>query len=168
MDRCDECGFVYDLSEAPEAGPTVVAFAGRFADLLGSPGVDLRTRRRSEVWSPLEYACHVRDVLLVQRERVLAARRVDRPVATPMGRDERVDHDGYAEQDPAAVSRQLADAAALFANVLARLGPGDWDRTMAYTYPQRTDRPVRWVAVHSVHEMRHHLLDAERQLNLEV
>ncbi len=46
-----------------------------------------------------------------------------------MGRDERVDHDGYADQDPAAVARQLVDAADLFANVLdrlaaRRLGPG--------------------------------------------
>ena len=164
MDRCDECGFVYDLSLAGEAGATVIARAGEFGELLGSPAADLRIRRKPDVWSALEYACHVRDVVLVQRERVLAARRVDRPVATPMGRDERVEHDGYAEQDPAAVARQLADAAALFANVLARLGPDDWDRTMSYTYPQPTDRPVRWVAVHTVHEMRHHLLDARRQL----
>jgi DinB superfamily len=164
IERCDECGFAYDLSMASDAGAGVVALAGQFGDVLRSPGADLRTRRTPEVWSPLEYACHVRDVVLVQRERVLAARRVDRPVATPMGRDERVDHDGYAEQDPTDVARQLADAAALFANVLARLAPDDWDRTMSYTYPQPTDRPVRWVAVHTVHEMRHHLLDARRQL----
>jgi DinB family protein len=164
MDRCDECGFEYDLSQALDAGPAIVAFAGEFRDLLADPGADLRARRQPEVWSPLEYACHVRDALLVQRERVLAARRVDRPVNTPMGRDERVEHDGYAEQDPDDVARQLADAAAMFANVLARLGPGDWDRTMSYTYPQRADRSVRWVAVHAVHEMRHHLLDARRQL----
>jgi hypothetical protein len=164
MERCDECGFEYDLSEAQEAGPSVVAFARRFGDVLAEPGADLRTRRQPEVWSPLEYACHVRDVLLVQRERVLAARRLDGPRAEPMGRDERVEHDGYAEQDPNDVARQLGDAAALFANVLARLGPGDWDRTMSYTYPHRADRSLRWVAVHAVHEMRHHLLDARRQL----
>ena len=78
------------------------------------------------MWSPLEYGCHVRDVLLVQRERVLAARRMDRPTFDPMGRDERVEHDGYAEQDPACVVVQLEEAAFLFANVLARLGPDDW------------------------------------------
>jgi hypothetical protein len=80
-----------------------------------------------------------------------------------MGRDERVVHDGYAEQDPAAVARQARDAAALFANVLTRLGP-DWERTVAYNYPVRTERSLRWVAVHTVHEMRHHLLDVRRQL----
>jgi hypothetical protein len=164
MDRCEECGFTYELSEAAEAGPAVVAHAAELGDVLGSPGADPRTRRKPDTWSPLEYACHVRDVLLVQRERVLAARRVDRPSFDPMGRDERVEHDGYAEQDPTDVARQLADAAALFAHVLARLGPDDWDRQVVYNYPRRTDRPLRWVAVHTVHEMRHHLLDVRRQL----
>ena len=40
-----------------------------------------------------------------------------------MGRDERVDHDGYAEQEPDDVARQLTVAAQLFANVLGRLQP---------------------------------------------
>jgi hypothetical protein len=164
MDRCEACGFEYDMSEALGAGPAVVAFAGELGDLLGAPGCDPRTRPEADTWSPLEYTCHVRDVLLVQRERVLAARRVDRPSCDPMGRDERVEHDGYGDQDPTDVARQLADAAALFANVLARLGPDDWDRQVVYNYPRRTDRPLRWVAVHTVHEMRHHLLDVRRQL----
>jgi hypothetical protein len=167
MDRCDECGFEYELSKASDAGPAIMAFADQFGGLLAAPDVDVGARGEPDVWSPLEYACHVRDMLLVQRERVLAARRIDGPVCEPMGRDERVEHDGYVEQDPADVARQLGDAAALFANVLARLGPDDWDRTMSYSYPERTDRPVRWVAVHAVHEMRHHLLDARRQLDLE-
>ncbi len=38
------------------------------------------------------------DVLLVERERVLAPRRPDLPSLDPMGRDERVQHDGYGEQ----------------------------------------------------------------------
>jgi hypothetical protein len=166
-DRCDECGFEYVLSEAQDAGPAVVALAGRFGDLLAQPGADLRSRRKPDTWSPLEYACHVRDVLLVQRERVLAARRVARLTCEPMGRDERVEHDGYASQDPADVARQLADAAGLFANVLSRLGPDDWGRTVVYVYPRPTERPLRWVAVHTVHELQHHLLDTRRQLDLE-
>jgi hypothetical protein len=80
-----------------------------------------------------------------------------------MGRDERVDHDGYAEQDPGAVARQLADAADLFARVLARLDPEDWDRSVIYNYPTVSERSLRWVAVHTMHEVRHHLLDVRRQ-----
>jgi hypothetical protein len=38
--------------------------------------------------------CHLRDVMVIQRERVLLARRVDGAEALTMGRDERVDFDG--------------------------------------------------------------------------
>jgi DinB superfamily len=163
MDRCAECGFTYDLDLASESGSGIRAGAAEFGTLLtGDAGV--RERPKPEVWSVLEYACHLRDVLLVQRERVLLARRIDQPTPEQMGRDERVEHDGYAEQAPADVARQLTDAAQLFAHVLSRLGPADWDRTLVYHYPEPTVRPLRWVAVHTLHEVRHHLLDAHRQV----
>jgi DinB superfamily len=163
MDHCDECSFAYDLAQAPSSGPTIVGLVDELAAVQTDPAADLRTRRRPDSWSPLEYGCHMRDVLLVQRERVLAARRTNTPSFAPMGWDERVDHDGYAEQSPAAVARQARDAAALFANVLARLGD-DWERTVTYNYPAPFERSLRWVAVHTVHEMHHHLLDVRRQL----
>ena len=164
MDRCEECGFVYDLTRAEEAGAAIVASVTELAGLLRDGGPELCTRRAPQTWSALEYGCHVRDVLLVQRERALLARRSDRPVAEPMGRDERVDHDGYADQAPDDVARQLMDAARLFANVLSRLGP-DWDRTLHYTYPEPRERSLRWLAVHTLHEARHHLSDARRQVS---
>ena len=99
MGRCEECGFDYDLEEAVRAGPAIVEGVGEFAVMLRDEHADLRTRRQPQTWSPIEYGCHLRDVLLVQRERVLVARRIDRPSFDPMGRDERVEHDGYAEQD---------------------------------------------------------------------
>ncbi|MGH9190849.1 MAG: DinB family protein, partial [Acidimicrobiales bacterium] len=70
----------------------------------------------------------------------------------------------YAQQGARDVFRQLGDAALLFANVLARLGPGDWERKVLYRYPQPFERSLRWVAVHTVHEVRHHTLDVRRQL----
>jgi len=146
-------------------GDVIVASARELGDLLLIEALpDLRQRPAPEVWSALEYACHVRDVLLVQRERVLLARRADTPALEAMGRDERVEHDGYADQRPADVARQLADAARMFANVLSRLGADDWERTVIYGYPSPAERSLRWVAVHTLHEMRHHLLDVRQQL----
>ncbi|MCX5195570.1 DinB family protein [Streptomyces sp. NBC_00249] len=159
---CAECDFEYDLALAPTVSERAVDHAGAYAEVLSGEPAVLRLRPAPEVWSPVEYACHMRDVLLVQRERVLAARRLDRPVAEPMGRDERVDHDGYAEQAPADVARQLHDAALLFAHVLDRLSAADWDRTLTYSYPEPEERSLRWVAVHTLHELRHHLLDMRR------
>jgi DinB superfamily len=189
MDRCEECGFEYDLSEARRVGQSIVEGIAEFAVILRARDVDVAARPQPSTWSPLEYGCHLRDVLLVQRERVLAARRADRPSFDPMGRDERVEHDGYAEQDPDDVARQLTDAAQMFANVLNRLGPDqmgpdqmgpdqmgtdqmgtdqmgtdEWDRSVMYNYPQRSERSLRWVAVHTLHEIHHHLLDVRRQL----
>lgn len=165
MDTCSECGFGYEMGLASTAGAAIVDGVGELASLLTAADDDLRRRRRPDVWSSLEYGCHVRDVLLVQRERVLAARRTDRPSFDPMGRDERVEHDGYADQDPSAVARQLVDAGHLFVNVLDRLGPDDWHRTVMYNYPRRFERSLEWVAVHTLHEVRHHLFDVTRQVS---
>jgi hypothetical protein len=100
----------------------------------------------------------------MQRERVLTARRDNGFTPTTMGRDARVEHEGYAEQDPHDVARQLVDAASLFGNVLDRLGP-DWDNAMVYSWPAPRLRSLRWVAVHTVHEARHHLHDIRGQLD---
>lgn len=151
------------MTLAAEASATAHARAAEYASLLREDHEWLRLRTQPEVWSPLEYACHMRDVLLAMRERVLAVRRLERPTAQPMGRDERVLHEGYAEQNPADVSRQLVDAAQLFSNVLDRLPESDWDRTLIFPFPEQVERSVRWLAVHTVHELEHHLLDMRRQ-----
>jgi hypothetical protein len=165
MDRCLECGFTYDPDEAPVAGQAIGEGAAAVGEvLLGRAPEDLAKRRQADTWSPLEYACHLRDVLLVQRERVLAAQWADRLVCAPMGRDERVEHDGYGEQDPGDVARQLADAARLFTNVLDRLDDTGWSRALVYPFPEPVERSLRWVAVHTAHEVRHHLLDIRRQV----
>src|SRR5260370_17634842 len=86
-------------------------------------------------------------MLLVQRERLLAARRLDRPECQPMGRDERVALDGYAAQNPADVARQLGDAAQLFANDLDRLGGADPDRRVIFPSPRRAPRAPSSAAI---------------------
>jgi hypothetical protein len=162
-DLCAECGFRYDLADAPTAATDIRRLAGEVATVLKTPVYELVRRREPEVWSPLEYGCHLRDVLLVQRERVLQARRDNGFVCVTMGRDIRVEHEGYADQKPADVARQLVDAAMLFGNVLDRLGE-DWENEMVYSWPEPHRASLRWVAVHTVHEARHHLRDIRGQL----
>jgi DinB superfamily len=164
VERCDQCGFAYDENTATMAAAAIRAGAAQLTAILTDSPAGLPARPEPGRWSPLEYACHVRDMLLVQRERLLAARRLDRPECQPMGRDERVELDGYAAQNPADVARQLADAAQLFANDLDRLGAADWDRRVIYSYPRRAERSLRWLAIHTVHEVRHHLLDVRQQI----
>jgi hypothetical protein len=166
MTRCTECGFDYELADAKDFARLAAPFVDSYAALLRINNLErLQLRPSPYVWSPLEYACHVRDLLLVQRERVLAARRRDRPVAEPMGRNERVEHDGYNNQRPDDVARQLTDATLLLSNALIRLSRADWERTVIYTYPERAERSLRWVAAHTLHELRHHLLDIRQHLD---
>jgi hypothetical protein len=157
---CPDCGFVYDEARAPEAAARIRALARDVvAALTARDDGDVRRRPVPDVWSPLEYACHVRDVLLVQRERVLAMRRGFSGEASPMGRDERVEHDGYAAQRVSDVAVEVEHAALLFANVLDRVTPDDWNLTIGYQFPQPEQRSLRWVAVHTEHELVHHLHD---------
>lgn len=164
-EECAQCGFVYDLSKVATAVEAINERVGAAAAVLRDRDVDVRSRRHPEVWSPLEYGCHLRDVLLVQRERVLAALRTDRPDCAPMGRDERVVHDGYAQQEPVDVARQLADAAQMFGNALARLSDDDWNRTLLYHFPETSERSLRWVAMHTLHEAQHHVRDITHQID---
>lgn len=162
MDRCQSCGFTYELDRPAETAAVITATAQRIADILTERSADsLRARPDPETWSALEYACHVRDVLMVQRERLLAARCTDQPSPPPMGRDERVEYDGYNEQAPADVARQLVDAELLLTNALSRLSGDDRERTLIYSYPEPTVRTLSWLAAQTAHELVHHHLDIE-------
>ena len=182
MDECPGCGFevraivgrgasqgnplafAYDEDAAPGAADRIEVLAREIASVLrNTDAADLRWRPEPDTWSRVEYACHVRDVLLVQRERVVLARTVDQPEFTSMSRDERVEYDGYADQSPADVAVQVVEAARLFANILRRLDDDAWDRTVVYTWPVREVRTLRWVGVHTAHELVHHLDDMRRQ-----
>ena len=176
MDGCPECGFAameidlqqhaegepypwrYEDADSGSAGSQIRTACGAAADMLRSEG-DVRTRPAQGRWSSLEYACHIRDVLLIQRERVLRALRGHGDEPLPMGRDERVDDDGYNEQDPQNVAVQLEQSAILFVGLLDRLSEAEWTLEVTYAFPQASMRSLRWVAVHTAHEVIHHLHD---------
>lgn len=154
----------YDESGWVEAGARIRILAAEVCGILRSAEPRaVRVRPAPEVWSQVEYACHIRDVLLIQRERVLMIRRGYQGEVLPMGRDERVEHDGYNDQHPTDVALQVEQSALLFDGVLNRLNPDDWDRTIIYRFPARNRRTMRWLAVHTEHEVAHHLSDIRAQ-----
>jgi hypothetical protein len=157
--HCSECGFVYELVRE-EIIRRLTADADIFAARIRDLGGDATRRRPSpDVWSPLEYACHVRDMLQVQGERVALVQREDSPTLVPMGRDERVVEHRYNEQDPGVVTDELLGAARSLAAFLARLDDAGWKRTGIYTYPSTQLRTVEWIGTHTVHELQHHRHD---------
>jgi DNA segregation ATPase FtsK/SpoIIIE, S-DNA-T family len=167
---CGECGFDYDALGDEEVVAKLAELGRRYRAPLtrGLKGEDLdavvRARPAPEVWSALEYACHVRDVLAAQRGRLAQAQVEDVPAFTPMGRDELVVTAAYNEQDPAAVADELAANAEALAAAFAELDPAGWERRAMYGYPEPTERDMRWMGRHTVHEGHHHLLDVGRSL----
>jgi hypothetical protein len=168
-DICEECGFDYG-QPLDDPGAALRTVASRFRAPLTRflPGEDgdalIRARPQPDVWSALEYACHVRDVFEIQRERIGRALVEDGYEPPVMRRDERVEELAYNAQDPLVVLDAItANADALAADVQA-LTPEQWQRTMRYRYPAPATRDLVWVVRHTVHEGRHHLLDIGRSL----
>lgn len=167
MERCHQCGFVYD-SVPPSAVPEELRpLPPRYTVALRTADQEAlaRTRPQPRTWSALEYTCHVRDVLRIQRERLQLALRQERPVFAPMRRDERAIQERYNDQPVDTVLDQLTDAAERFASALERLDADQWQRSATYPWPEETERSLAWVARHTLHEGRHHLQDISTGLD---
>ena len=155
-DTCPQCGFSYAVGR-PEITPWLRSDAHAFVEKLDRfDDVSVRIRPEPDVWSPLEYACHVRDVLRIQTERILLAQKEVDPVFVPMRRDERVIEDRYNEQDPTQVIGELLSRADALAALLDGLDPAGWERKGVYNYPEPALRTVEWIAIHTTHELLHH------------
>ncbi len=161
MESCTGCGYAYDALPRSALAPSLELGAVQHAARL-TGGTRLHGRLSPDVWSPLEYACHVRDVLRVQQERIGRTQAEHRPEFAPMDRDRRAVEDAYDAQDPAQVARELSAAAAALAAVLAGLDDAGWARTGVYNYPAPAVRDVDWIARHTLHEVVHHLMDVDR------
>jgi S-DNA-T family DNA segregation ATPase FtsK/SpoIIIE len=158
---CSECGFDYATparSDLPDwLRDRADEFRAAFARLDPQR---LRDRPSPGVWSPLEYACHVRDVMQVQRERIWLAVVETQPEFASMRREDRAIEDDYNAQDPAAVSAALVEGAGLLADAFAALDDDGWNRTGVYH--ERGVRTVEWIGRHTVHELVHHTFDITR------
>jgi len=102
---CEECGFEYDSVPTHDIGAALRSKAQALLEALGAG--DVRSRPEPDVWSALEYACHVRDVMQIQIGRVARGLSEDTPSFAPMQRDERPARLRYNEQDPRVVREQV-------------------------------------------------------------
>ncbi len=160
-----ECGFRYDdVAVAAIPDRLLHPVHELCAEVAAAPDALRRRRPEPAVWSPVEYCCHLRDVLVTQRERVVRALVEDRPTLVPMHRDERAGLTRYAEEDPAQVLAQLGVAADMAAWTFASLDGSQWLRDCVYNYPEPAARGLAWVGRHTVHEAVHHLADIRRIL----
>ena len=156
LDRpCPECGF-----DAAAVAPESIA--GLVTELTAPwPAVllrdDVATRPAPGVWSPLEYACHVRDVCRVFGGRVRLMVGQDGPTFPDWDQDETAVHERYGAQEPSVVGTELADAAAAVSADFASVAGEQWSRRglrsngSAFT--------VESLGRYFLHDLAHHLVD---------
>jgi hypothetical protein len=119
----------------------------------------VRVRPEPEVWSAIEYACHVRDVLETQTFRIAQCLAEDRPVYAPMDRTGRVKQAKYEDQDPMEVAAALMRFAREFGAAARVLTPPQLGKLGLYNYPVRAPRSLSWIIRHTAHEIQHHRHD---------
>jgi len=152
---CPECGFDapgLDRDRIPQA---ICDNATLWAVVLDTD--DAAVRPSGHVWSPLEYACHVRDVnvLFERRLRVMLAE--DAPAFGNWDQDAAAVEGDYGVQDPTTVAQEVTAAAAAVAATYQGVSGDQWDRT-----GRRSDGATFTIdtfARYHLHDLVHHAHD---------
>lgn len=152
---CDECGFDAGTVSGRQVAARLRANAVSWSAVLHR--ADVRARPEPQVWSPLEYACHVRDVCRVFESRVNLMRLQVAPAFENWDQDATAVADAYGAQDPSAVSIELSAAAEAAATAFDAVTDGDWQRT-----GRRSNGSVFTIETlgqYLIHDLAHHLHD---------
>jgi hypothetical protein len=154
---CPECGLdTRDITREQVAGLVRDAVVS-WRDVLSGRHVDVAARPAPQVWSPLEYGCHVRDVLRLYDQRLHLMLRQDDPLFPNWDQDASAVAEGYAYQDPMTVARDLAEAGGQIADSFDAVSGDEWHRTGARSDGVRFT--VETFARYFMHDPIHHLYD---------
>ena len=152
---CDECGYDAAAVRGPEVADRVVDLAERWVGVLARP--DATVRPAPFVWSPVEYACHVRDVFGVFSGRVRLMLTEDDPTFPSWDQDETALAEGYTEQAPSTVSSQLLVAAHDAVEAFRAVPADGWGRTGRRS--NGSSFTLETLGQYFLHDVVHHLAD---------
>ncbi len=159
-ERCPDCGFDSREPHRSALAPLVAEVGRRWAAALADCA-DPRVRPAPATWSPLEYACHVRDVFRLATYRLHLMLDEHDPLFDNWDQDATALEDAYAAQDPGQVGSDLGAAAQEFAGLLEQVPDTAWSR------PGRrgdgSSFTVESFARYLVHDPVHHLTDITGQ-----
>jgi hypothetical protein len=161
--RCSACGFDASNLAAAAVAPLLRANAKDWLSVLAAAPETLRARRRPDRWSPLEYACHVRDVFELYDHRLLLMLTEDDPLYSNWDQDATAVADRYDLAEPSVVAPQLAAAAEGLAARFEGVESAAWERT-----GRRSDGASFSVASfgrYMIHDPIHHLHDVTEDLS---
>ena len=153
---CPECGFDTQGFPAEAVPGMIMANAAAWQAALDGAS-DVRVRPEPGKWSPLEYACHVRDVFRLYDQRLELMLSQDNPQFPNWDQDETAVTDRYAEQDPAEVAAALGQAAAAISASFGRVTEGQYQRSGRRSDGARFT--VETFARYFIHDPVHHLYD---------
>lgn len=155
---CPECGFDVRSFPRERLGAMIRDNAVRWSELLSHPHVGARPSEN--VWSALEYGCHVRDVFRLYDARLQMMIEEDDPTYPNWDQDAAAVDEGYDQQEPSHVAKDLGDAAAVLSRRFDALTDAEWDRRGT-----RSDG-ARFTAEsfgrYLIHDPIHHVHDAEQ------
>lgn len=157
-ERCPECGLTASDVAVASIGDRVRADLPRWVAALERP--DARVRPSDEIWSPTEYACHVRDVHVLFGQRIQLMLDQDDPEFADWDQDVTAIENDYAAQDPLVVSRELVEAGQAMADVLDAIPSDSLDRTGRRS--NGSSFTVETLAQYFWHDVAHHLHDLGR------
>ncbi|NMM24436.1 MAG: DinB family protein [Phycicoccus sp.] len=152
---CDERGFDAGALSGRQVAAMLRANAVSWAAVLRR--ADAASRPERQVWSPLEYACHVRDVCRVFESRVNLMRLQVDPLFDNWDQDATAVADAYGAQDPAAVSVELSAAAEAAAAAFDAVTDGDWQRTGRRS--NGSTFTIETLGKYLIHDLAHHVHD---------
>jgi hypothetical protein len=158
---CPECGLDTSTFAREDVPALLRANTAGWRDLLARPEQELRARPRPDKWSPLEYACHVRDVNRLYAYRLSLMLTQDDPAYPNWDQDETAVAERYGEQDPAVVSGELVEAGDRLAAAFEGVRGDQWERTGNRSDGARFT--VETFARYFIHDPVHHLWDVTGQ-----
>jgi hypothetical protein len=154
---CPECGFDASSVSPQSVAALLRANAVAWEDVLDQPDDVVRRRPTHDRWSPLEYACHVRDVYTLYHERLALMLSEDDPLYPNWDQDATAVEQRYDLQDPRALTRQLRLAGAGLADAFDRVEGEQWRRTGRRSDGARFD--IAGFSRYLLHDPVHHLHD---------
>jgi hypothetical protein len=152
---CPECGFDTQDIDRDDLAARIASTSKAWRAILERH--DVRDRPDDATWSPLEYACHVRDVHRVYAVRVGRMLTEDDPYYENWDQDITAVEERYAEQAPATVAEELITAGAALGALFAAVDGDGWQRT-----GRRSDGAaftVDSIGRYYLHDIEHHLWD---------
>ncbi|WP_138442910.1 DinB family protein [Sinomonas susongensis] len=156
LDRvCPECGFDADSLTPQDVARRLDTALPRWDAALGRD--DVLERPDPSTWSPLEYACHVRDLFEVFRHRLELMLVEDGARFGNWDQDATAVEKEYANADPAIVRGELAEQGALTRDAFAVVPEDAYGRRGLRS--NGSEFTVLTLSRYFLHDVEHHLHD---------